>query len=161
MRALLSARGATLVEVLVAASLLITMAAGMASLILLAHRAGEQVEHLLQATALAATRVQVLRAVPWRYEIDGSAPEAPGLDYSPADALDRNAAGYWDAADERGQPLSDSAAAGATFVRRWAIRPVPSGSTQARAIEVCVFRAPVDRHPAPLACQVSVRTRQP
>jgi hypothetical protein len=161
MRAIFSERGATLVEVTVAASLLVTMVAGTASLILLAHRVGEQIELLMQATALAAARLHVLRAVPWRYEIDGTAPEAPGLSLSPVDALDRDAAGYWDATDERGQPLSDSAAAGAAFVRRWAIRPVASGSALARAIEVCVFRAPVDRHPTPLACLASVRTRQP
>jgi hypothetical protein len=147
---------------MVAASLLVTMAAGTASLILLAHRVGEQVERLMQATTLAAAQLQVLRAVPWRYEADGSVPEPPGLDYSPVDALERGVAGYWDAMDEHGQPLSGSAtAAGAAFVRRWAIRPMASGSGQSRAVEVCVFAGPVDRHPAALVCLASVRTRQP
>ena len=154
-------RGTTLLEAIVAAGLLVTIAVGTASFILLARRLGERTEQLTMATTLAAARLDVLRAVPLRYEIDGTESAFAGLAFSPADALERNASGYWDTTDESGLVLPGPAAAGAAFVRRWAIAPALSGAAQARAIEVCVFEWPAERNPVPLACLASARTRQP
>jgi hypothetical protein len=161
MLALRDQHGTTLLEAVVAASLLVTVSAGTASLIVLAHRVGVQTEQGMTATTLAAARLQALRAVPWHYEIDGSLPEVSVLAYSPPDALDRNATGYWDVIDESGGLLGSSEAEGAAFVRRWAVWPVTSGAAQARALEVCVFAWPADGNPVPLACLAGVRTRQP
>ena len=161
MLALRDQHGTTLLEAVVAASLLVTVSAGTASLIALAHRVGVQTEQGMTATTLAAARLQGLRAVPWHYEIDGSVPEVSVLAYSPPDALDRNATGYWDVIDESGRLLASSETEGAAFVRRWAVWPVTSGATQVRALEVCVFAWPADGNPVPLACLAGVRTRQP
>ncbi len=90
MRPIRDQRGTTLLEALLAASLLTTVLAGTAALIVLAHRVGVQVEEATTATLLAATRLQALRAVPWRYEIDGTAPEAAALAYSPPGALEQD-----------------------------------------------------------------------
>jgi hypothetical protein len=153
-------RGTTLLEALFAASLLITLVAGTASLLVLAHRVGVDSAQATTATLLAVTRLQAWRAVPWRYEIDGTVPEHPQLAYSPPGALERDIDGYWDVVDEAGRPPARPQI-GAAFVRRWSVVPIASGSTQARGLEVCVFAAPVDRHPDPLVCIADVRTRQP
>lgn len=153
-------RGTTLLEALFAASLLATLVAGTAALIVLAHRVGGQSEQAAAATLLAGARLQALRAVPWRYEIDGTAPEVAALAYSPPGALEHDTNGYADITDESGRVLDDQEV-GQAFVRRWAVSPVTSGSMRARAIEVCVFAWPADRHPVPLVCLADVRTRQP
>lgn len=152
-------RGTTLLEALFAASLLATLVAGTAALIVLAHRVGEQSEQATTATLLAITRLQALRAVPWRHEIDGTAPEVPALAYSPPGALEQDTDGYWDAVDDAGRPVAPRTSA--SFIRRWAVSPVLSGSVQARGLEVCVFISPADQHPAPLVCVADARTRQP
>ena len=152
--------GATLLEALFAASLLTTLVAGTAALIVMAHRVGEQTEQTATATLLAVTRLQALRAVPWRYEIDGTTPEMPALAYSPPGALAQDTDGYWDAVDEAGRPVAPPRT-GASFIRRWAVSPVSSGSIQSRGLEVCVFISPAERHPDPLVCVADVRTRQP
>lgn len=153
-------RGTTLLEALIAASLLTTLVAGTAVLIVLAHRVGVQSEQSTTAVLLAVTRLQALRAVPWRYETDGTAPEVPVLAYSPPGALEQNTTGYWDVTDESGRPL-EPPAGGAAFVRRWALSPVAFASTQTRGVEVCVFVWPAGRDADPLACVADVRTRQP
>jgi hypothetical protein len=153
-------RGTTLLEALFAAALLITLVAGTAALIVLAHRVGVQSEQTTTATVLAVARLQALRSVPWRYEIDGTAPEAPALAYSPSGALDQDTDGYWDAVDEAGRPVV-APQDGAAFVRRWAVSPALSGSLQTRSLEVCVFRWPADRDADPLVCVADARTRQP
>jgi type II secretory pathway pseudopilin PulG len=161
MLALRNNRGTTLLEAVVAASLLVTLAVGTASLILLARRLGDRAEQLIAATTLAAARLEALRAIPWQYDIDGAQPEFPGLAFSPADALNRNSTGFWDATDESGQVLPGHAPAGAAFVRRWSIVPALTGPALAKALEVCVYREPVEQNPVPLACLASARTRQP
>jgi hypothetical protein len=161
MPALRTDRGTTLLESIVAASLLATIAVGTASLILLARRLGDRAEQLITATTLAAARLEALRAIPWQYDIDGAVPEVSGLALSPPDALERNSTGFWDAIDESGRPRSSPAEPGAAFVRRWAIVSAVAGPAQARGIEVCVFRLPAERDSVPLACLASARTRQP
>jgi type II secretory pathway pseudopilin PulG len=161
MLALRADRGTTLLESIVAASLLATIAVGTASLILLARRLGDRAEQLITATTLAAARLEALRAIPWQYDITGAVPDLASLSLSPPDALERNSNGFWDAIDEAGRPRSGPAEPLAAFVRRWAIVPAVTGAAQARGIEVCVFRLPVERNPVPLACLVSARTRQP
>lgn len=153
-------RGTTLLEALFATGLLTTLVAGTAALILLAHRVGVESEQSTTATLLAVARLQALRAVPWRYEIDGTTPVVAALADSPPGALDHDASGYSDVTDETGR-VQDGDAIGRAFVRRWAVSPVVSGATHTRTIEVCVFRWPADRHPIPLVCLAGVRTRQP
>jgi type II secretory pathway pseudopilin PulG len=151
-------RGSTLVEAVVATALLATLAAGTASLLLLSHGLARQSEQVLAATALATSRLDALRAIPWHYSLDGAAPGVPSLDPSPADALERSQPGYSDAVDGSGSAVGPGAPE-SVFVRRWAIRSVMA-LTDTRAIEVCVFPGAAANNP-PLACVVSVRTRQP
>lgn len=154
-------RGATLVEAIVAGALLVTLVTGAASLILLGHRLGVRAEQSMAATSLAMARLQVLRAIPWDYDVSGAAPEVPALAYAPSDALDRNVPGYWEVTDESGRVVGTPGSAAAAFVIRWALWPVAAGTSDARAIEVCVYPWPDADQALPLACLASARTRQP
>ena len=154
-------RGSTLIEALVAAGLLITLATGTASLILMGHRLGERTERALAATSLATARLEALRAIPWDYDLSGGAPEVPALALAPPGALDRNVSGYSQETDESGRPLSAPDAADLSFIVRWAIRPPSTGAPDVRAIEVCVFDSPGAVGTPPLTCLQSVRTRRP
>lgn len=154
-------RGATLVEAIVASALLVTLAIGTASLIVLGRRLSERTEQSMAATSLATARLQALRAIPWDHGLDGAASEAAALAYSPPDALDRNVPGQWQATDPSGRPIGAGGSGGAVFVIRWAIWPVTAGTPDARAIEVCVFPWPGADQTLPLTCLASARTRQP
>lgn len=154
-------RGTTLVEAIIAASLLVTIVAGTAALIVLARRLGEQTEIAIAATFVAGAKLQALRAVPFGYDIGGGVPEVPALAYAPSEALERNTTGLWDVLDATGRTTSDSAAGPAALVRRWATWPVSGATGDCRSIEVCVFAWPANADAPPLVCLASVRTRQP
>jgi hypothetical protein len=154
-------RGATLIEAVVAASVLVTVATGTASLILLGHTLGVRADQAMAATTLAAARLHALRAIPWDYAIGGDAPEVAALAFAPADALDRNTPGFWQATDEAGRPVGMPRSGGAAFVVRWAVWPVTAGPPDARATEVCVFEWPGAERTPPLTCLASARARQP
>jgi hypothetical protein len=154
-------RGATLVEAMVAGSLLVTLAAGAATLILLGHTLGIQTEQSMTATALATARLEALRAIPWDYGSGGVAPDVPALAPSPSTVLDASTSGYSETLDDSGRPVGSEDAGAAAFERRWAIWPVASASGESRAIEVCVFAWPTLPGAPPLVCLQSARTRQP
>ena len=97
-------RGATLVEAMVAGSLLVTLAAGAATLILLGHTLGIQTEQSMTATALATARLEALRAIPWDYGSGGVAPDVPALAPSPSTVLDASTSGYSETLDDSGRP---------------------------------------------------------
>ena len=83
-------RGTTLVEALVAASLLVTLVSGVAYLIVQAHRFAVRAERMTVAVVAASSRLERLRAVPWEYDLAGIERDAPALAMSPPDAIDRD-----------------------------------------------------------------------
>ena len=121
---------------------------------------GVQAEQQIAANAIAAARVQALRAVPWRFELAGTAPEVPSLAIAPPDALDRDAAGFFEIDDEAGRPVSAAERTAPAFVVRWRVSPVPAVPVDARLIEVCVSAWPSAGRP-PLVCLGTARVRQP
>ena len=154
-------RGMTLVEALVAASLLITVVSGIAHLIVQAHRFAGRAEQTTVAIVAAAARLERLRAVPWEYDLAGMERDAPALAMSPPDALDRDVAGFHQTLGASGEAVSDVPGGAPAYVQRWTIVPARGGGERARAIEVCVFAWPGAGSAAPLACLATVRTRQP
>jgi type II secretory pathway pseudopilin PulG len=153
--------GITLIEAVVAASILLTLAGGVAHLFLLTHRFALGAERMTVAVAAAASRLDALSAIPWQYDLAGAAPDVAALALSPADALDRDIAGLSDRLDATGSPLAGVDAGQPAFVRRWALLPSSGDPTTGRGIEVCVFAWPAAPGVAPMACLASVRTRQP
>jgi hypothetical protein len=154
-------RGTSLVEALVAASLLITLLGGVAYLLLQSHRSAVLAEHTTMATVAASAKLEQLRAVPWEFGWSGANPDVPALALSPAGALERDLEGFYDRLDESGQPVVAFSASQHSFVRRWAIMPAASGADVTRAIEVCVLPAPAQDGAHPAVCLASARTRQP
>lgn len=156
-----SERGTTLVEAVVAASLLLTLAGGVAYLFLLTHRFAVTADRMTVAVAAAVSRLETLLAIPWGYDLAGGEPEAGALDFSPPDALDRNAVGFYDLVDAAGMPVDDGGDVQPAFTRRWALRALNNDASSSRAIEVCTFTWPAPPGAPPLVCLASARTRQP
>lgn len=151
-------RGFTLVETLLAASLLFTMAGGLAGLLVLTRHLVVRSDQMTVATLAAAARLERLRATPWRYDIDGSAPEVAALALSPPDSLDRNVGGFHEWLDATGRPLA-AGPAEPRLVCRWAV--VRGTDAATRGLEACVLAWPAPDGASPLVCLASARGRQP
>jgi type II secretory pathway pseudopilin PulG len=156
-----SQQGISLVETVVAASLLLTLVGGVAYLFLLAHRFARAAEQTTTAIAAAASRLETLGAVPWTYDLAGGEPDVAALALSPPDVFDRDVSGFFDRLDIAGTPLERVDAGQPAFVRRWALLPPGLDAASSRGIEVCVFAWPAAAGAAPLVCLASARTRQP
>jgi prepilin-type N-terminal cleavage/methylation domain-containing protein len=152
--------GFTLVEVLVALALLVSMALGVAQVIAASTRAVQQSRAHAAAVILAAAKMDELRSLAWTFEpaVDGVAavhrsdrdtdvshpdhpPGGAGLSASPDDALSVNTAGCVDYLDASGrwvgndrEPPPDAA-----FIRRWAVRPLAEDPERTLVLQVLVI----------------------
>ena len=79
--------GFTLIEVLVATTLVCTAVAGLAQLGLLAMAQSLSVQRQTAAFWLAQSKLEELRARPWTFDSSGLALSDPALSLSPSDAL--------------------------------------------------------------------------
>ena len=125
----MQARGFTLVEVLVALTiLLLALLAAAQTLTLAAAAVHDSRVHTLTTTA-AAQRVEQLMALDW-----------VALTPSPANALEHNTNGFVDFLDAEGRVVGAAAVppADAVFVRRWAVDPPVTGVAHALVIRVLV-----------------------
>lgn len=112
--------GFSLVEALVASTLLATALAGLAHLFVVASRANIHARDTTYATVLAAQKLEELRA--------GVFPE-----HTAGESIER--------LDARGRVLADGAdARHATYQRRWTIEPLPAYPLDAVVISVVVSR---------------------
>jgi len=141
------ARGFSLLEVLVAVSILTVALSALAGLCAAATRANAVAGSMSVETILAGQKMEQLRALGW----DEVAPSAD-------DALVRNVPGACDFLDAAGRPLGDEpdAPPGAVYLRRWSIVPLPADPDAAVVIQVRVMRAgsgladaPLPRAPGP------------
>ena len=107
-------RGFSLIEVLVATAILVTVAAGTAQLFAIAIRSDAITLQQLAMTTVATAKIDELAAL--------TARGAPPL--SPMGALDRAVDGFSDVA----------ISAGASFERRWVVAPLPGYSATAVVI---------------------------
>ena len=114
-----SEEGFTLVEVLVAAGLLIVGLVALAELGALSIRASLLTRTTTYTATLASQKLEELRAA------DGLVPSPPGT-------LQSNLAGYVDHLDETGRVLGDDAQSpgSAVFTRRWSVEPAGSRSSK-------------------------------
>ena len=95
-----SARGFSIVELLIATTIVVTGVCGLAQLFVLALAANVQAEQTTRATVLARQKIEQLRAEPF------------DVPRSPPDALRRDAPGFFDVVDE-------------TYIRRWSVETLP------------------------------------
>ena len=107
--------GFSLVEALIAATIVIVGISGLAQLFVIASAANQRAKSRTMATVLAQSRMEELKA--------SRLLPAPGVDY----------------ADSRGNLLGEDASApsGAIYVRRWSVAAMPSNAS-AVVLEVSV-----------------------
>lgn len=151
--------GFSMVEVLVALLLLMVVATGVAALFGVALKATHGARDQTSSTVLAEQKMEQLRALTWGFDTSGqmlpvtdtttdlsqAAPTGAGqgLNPSPTDTLDTNTAGYVDYLDKRGQWVGTGVAipAGAVYVRRWNIAPLPTNPNNTLVMQVLVTTA--------------------
>ena len=155
-----SGAGFSLMEVLIASGLIVSLAAGVARLTAASIEAvrvsGDQTTALL----LAVWKMEQLRSLTWSRDPADASPRSDlvtdlsrdppgpggvGLRASPADSLDRSAPGYADYLNAAGAWVGAGATAppGASFVRRWSVRPSPLAPDDLLALDVVVAPLPV------------------
>lgn len=182
-----SSKGFSLTEVIIAMGLLTTVSVGVAQIFALTARANYVARGQTSTTALAEQKMEQLRALTWGFDTDGEglpisdtstnlAVDPPttgggGLNPSPANALHVNTAGYVDFLDAHGAYVGTgtTAPAGAVYLRRWSVQPLPTNPNNTLIVQVLVtpisnevFRDPDDdfrRMPGD-ALLVSVKTRK-
>ena len=164
--------GFTLVETMIATTVLAGALMLLGEVVLAATRATGDAAALSYATVLAAQKLEQLRTLAMNVDASGLAvtdtstntaavPEAAiggtGLAPSPASAADVNTAGYVDFLDGAGVSLGGGGAqpTGAVYVRRWSILALPSNPDDTRLLQVVVSR--IDRRGAVRLTTVKVR----
>lgn len=151
-----SSNGFGLVEVLVAMGLLTVVSLGVAQLFAVATRANQVAKGQTSTTALAEQKLEQLRGLTWGFDPDGqglpvsdtttdlsvdpSTATGNGLNPSPGNSLESNQAGYVDFLDGHGQYVGTGTniPAGAVYVRRWSIQPLPMNPNNTLILQVFV-----------------------
>lgn len=126
MEGVMSARGSSLVEVIVSAGILATALVTLARLLAIAVEVNVASRHLTSATLLAAQKIEQLRTSP------------PGEDSSAGGSLEQDIPGYVDRVDAWGGIAG--AGKGAAYVRRWSVQPLVSDPAHVSVIHVVVGR---------------------
>ena len=126
------ARGFSLLEVLVATSVLGVALAALAQLFAVAIHLNARARSMTFAVLLAEQKVEELVA-------------DAGLGPSPAGALDRNTPGYCDYVDRNGHSLGGDTAPppGAVYLRRWSIETLPVHPDTTFVLQVLATRSHV------------------
>jgi prepilin-type N-terminal cleavage/methylation domain-containing protein len=154
-------RGFSLIEVLVASSLMTLATIGLAHLSINSIRVNRVARSTTFAIVLASQKMAQLQALTWAADSAGApvsdtstdttvAPEASaggtGLAASPSDALVANTLGYCDFLDAYGQPLGGGTTPPRTtaYVRRWAIEALSTADT----VMIQVWVTPVGIRPS-------------
>ncbi len=150
-------RGFSLLEVLIATTILTVSFAALAELCAMATRTNRSARTTTYAVILAQQKMEQLRSLTWGFDAIGLpltdtttdttvVPErdagGTGLSLSPADALGRNTDGYVDYLDLFGHSLGGGATPidGTVYIRRWSIEPLPASPDNTVVIQVLVTR---------------------
>ena len=155
-----SEHGFTLLETVVATSILVTTLAAVAQLFILGAHLTRQAGASGRALVAAQDKLESLRGQAFTYDPGGSPVTAAALQPSSSTTLGEDTEPYvdWIAADA----MATQTAEGAVMVRRWGVSSLGATTPDAIAIEVCVFRVPGGTDPRGAdACMSTIRTRQP
>ena len=124
-------RGFSLIETLLALSLVALALTGLAQLFAMFTRANADARRMTLATVLAGQKMEQLRGM------------TAALEPKSLDSLERNVAGLCDFLDAHGRSLGGDTAppTGTIFVRRWSIESLPVLSTDTLILQVVVRHA--------------------
>jgi type II secretory pathway pseudopilin PulG len=166
--------GFSLLEVLVATTIVMVGVSGLAQLLAIATRANTTARATTYASILAQQKMEQLRGLVWAFDPAGVpiadattdvsvSPERAiggvGLTPSPSAALSLNTNGYCDFLDGFGNWVGGgtSPPGGAVYVRRWSIAPLPENPANTLVLQVLVTTI---RNRGAEARIVSVKTRK-
>ena len=150
-------RGFSLVETLVATTIMTVGLASLAQLFLISTKANQSARLTTNASVLAQQKMEQLRGLTWGFDTIGLplsdttsdltvVPEQPqggsGLTPSPDGALQNNVDGYCDFLDGNGRSLGGGTAVppNTVYVRRWSIEPLPTNPNNTLILQVMVSR---------------------
>jgi prepilin-type N-terminal cleavage/methylation domain-containing protein len=148
-------KGFSLVETLIATTIMTVALAALAQLFALSTRNNQSARSTTFAATLAQQKMEQLRSLTWGFDILGlpitdlttdiadvppSETDGKGLSPSPTDSLRKNYAGYCDFLDEHGQSLGtdDEPPPGTMYIRRWSIEPLPANPNNTIVLQVMV-----------------------
>jgi len=151
------ARGFSLLEVLVATTVLTVSLAALAQLFTIATRANSSAMATTYATVLAQQKMEQLRSLTWGFDTLGlpltdtstdmtvaseRGTGGTGLSPSPPNTLSQDIEGYVDYLDTFGRALDGGLAPpeGAVYIRRWSVEPLPTNPGNTIVIQVRVTR---------------------
>jgi prepilin-type N-terminal cleavage/methylation domain-containing protein len=149
--------GFTLIEVVVALGLMVTVSIGVAHLFAMAVRSGAAAREQTASTILAAAKLEQLRSLTWSYDATSTTPvprsdstanlsldipddSGTGLMPSPSGTLSTNTPPFVDYLDEQGRWVGNGSTPPreAMFVRRWAVQPLPESPARTLILSVRV-----------------------
>lgn len=154
-----SQRGFSLVEVVIALGILTGVSLGVAQLFAASTNANRVARDRTSTIAMAEQKMEQLRSLDWGFDLQGQGlpvsdtttnlavyphtNNGSGLNPSPSDTLLRNTPGFVDYLDANGAWVGtgEQPTAGAVYIRRWAIVPLPTNPNNTLILQVLVTSA--------------------
>jgi len=151
-----SQRGFSLIEVIISMGLLTTVSLGVAQLFAVSTKANRTARNQTSAVTLAEQKIEQIRSLTWGFDLNGQGLSVTdtttnlavyphtntgsGLNPSPSDSLLTNRDGFVDYLDRNGVWVGTGAQppGNATYIRRWAIVPLPTNPNNTLVIQVVV-----------------------
>jgi prepilin-type N-terminal cleavage/methylation domain-containing protein len=184
-----SQRGFSLVEVVISLGILTGVSLGVAQLFAASTNTNRVARNRTSTTVMAEQKMEQLRSLDWGFDLLGQGlpvtdtttnlavyphqNNGSGLNPSPSDTLMQNTPGFVDYLDANGVWVGtgDKPTAGAVYLRRWAIVPLPTNPNNTLILQVLVTSVADDarldlsnlpRRPRQLgdAMLISVKTRK-
>lgn len=169
--------GFSLIEVLVAAVILMTGLIAVAQMFVTSTHQNMSARRVTMTAVLAQQKIEQLRGLTWGFDEFGlpvsdylsnitvtppASSGGVGLQASPGGTLQTSTTGYVDYLDAFGAWVGTGATPppNALYVRRWSIEPLPTNPNNTLVFQVLVGRIVPDGQPTDLARQVSLKTRK-
>jgi type II secretory pathway pseudopilin PulG len=152
-----SAGGFSLLEALLAATLLAGAVGSLAHLVTRSAEQSLRSERVTVALALAQAKLEQLRATTFAFDASGARLDSPELTPSAGDSLIEDSPPHVERLDRFGEVIAPDTEP--AFVRRWLIAPAPL-SEDTLVLASCVFPARAEAV-GDAACVWGVRTRRP
>lgn len=169
--------GFSLVEVLVAAAILMTGLIAVAQMFVTSTNQNMDARRVTTTSVLAQQKIEQLRALAWGFDEFGlpvsdfssniavtppASSGGVGLQASPDFSLFTSVPGYVDYLDAFGNWVGTGTTppANAIYVRRWSIDPLPTNPNNTLVFQVLVGRISPTGRPTDLGRQVSLKTRK-
>ena len=148
--------GFSLLEVLVASSIMAVALTTLAQLFVMSTNANRSAKTTTYAAVLAQQKMEQLRGLAWGFDnlglpitdISTNTAKVPeeangGTGLSPGGSVGGNVAGYCDFLDKNGNSLGTGPTplAGTVYIRRWSIEPLPTNPNNTLVLQVLVTRS--------------------